>query len=405
MEQIEKPAAASVQQGRARRQRLVVFDLAVLTTSPAGSCVLRELLDLSDVYDVTLFSSACDSQLAAKLSHVHVWVPAKPLFLRYWIFQILALLRFWYWRLRNGRPDLIQSTQGQFMGADVVYAHFCHRAYLNGPWRSSPVRGVRRFARFLNHKFNSLTEGQAIRNARFIVVPSEGLAREIRRTYQNVSTKIVVLANPVDCESFSRRTDFRSNDFRKGLGFKEDDCVFAFMALGDFARKGLGIIIEAIARLDPNVQKRCKLLVIGGNSHEIETYREKCTDLKITNHVQFVGFHADPKPFLWCADVFCFPSSYEIFSLAILQAAAAGLPVIVPAGLYGAEEFVVDSQNGWFIERTPTDLCRVMTRVLTLGPELQKVAQNAQVTVLKYGIDNFKRKWTEFYLNASNQLV
>jgi glycosyltransferase involved in cell wall biosynthesis len=380
-----------------RRPRLVVFDMAVSSTSPAGSCVMRQLMGLASEYEVTLFSSVCDAQLMKALKFVRVWLPNRPLFLRYWIFQIAANLKYRAWLTRNAPPDFIQTTQGQYVGADVVYAHFCHRAYLKGPWKTSPVQGVQRAFRWINHAFNSKTEGGAIRRAKAIVVPSEGLSKELRKTYPEAGSKITVLANPVDCVAFEASGEFDSKAFRQEWNLDPNRCVFAFMALGDFARKGLDIIFGALASLELEVRDKCQVLVIGGKSSEIDAYKSKAVALGIEGHVVFSGFHSDPKPFLWASDVFCFPSAYEIFSLAILQAAAAGLPVIVPHGLYGAEEFVIDGENGWLIERDTKDLARVMKLAIVMGNGRTSISQSAQNTVRRYGLDAFSKKWSQFY--------
>jgi glycosyltransferase involved in cell wall biosynthesis len=49
------------------------------------------------------------------------------------------------------------------------------------------------------------------------------------------------------------------------------------------------------------------------------------------------------------SDIFFFPSRYEAFSLATIEAAACGLP-IVASRINGAEDFINPGENGFFIE-------------------------------------------------------
>ena len=142
--------------------RVAVFDQAVSARSPAGSCVLAQLEGLAARHRVTVFSDRCEVAAGAGVDWVRVPLPRRPVLLRYLLFQALAPLLYGVWRLRGRRADWVQSTQGQFAHADIVYAHFCHRAYLKGPWKTTPVRGLRRALRWCNHAFNAFFERRAL---------------------------------------------------------------------------------------------------------------------------------------------------------------------------------------------------------------------------------------------------
>ena len=65
------------------------------------------------------------------------------------------------------------------------------------------------------------------------------------------------------------------------------------------------------------------------------------------NLVELVG-RGRPHGWYAAADALLLPSSYEAFSLVMLEAAAAGLPLLVPR-INGAEELVREGINGWFV--------------------------------------------------------
>lgn len=378
--------------------RLVVFDHSVAKNSPAGSCVLAQLDGLAASIPVTVFSDCCDLTDRADVEWRRVPLPAKPIFLRYWVFQFIAPFRFVLWRLKNLRtPIRIQTTQGQFIWSDVSYAHFCHRAYLRNAWTQSSVTGLRRVARKLNHLFNSATEGLAFRCARKIVVPSEGLARELGETYPDCGHKLEVLANPVDLDRFARPDAPSTASLRTQYGIGDDEIVCTFMALGDFARKGLGLIIEALSTMEENQRSRIRVLVVGGNEGEIREFANLASRNGVESRLNFVGLQKDVRPFLWDSDVFVFPSAYEIFSLAILQAAAAGLPALVPRGLYGAEEFIVDGENGWLVERSVDGVAAGLARILSDHAQLARMSTNARTAVGRYSKNDFVSRWQRVY--------
>lgn len=378
-------------------KHIAVFDMSVSRNSPAGSCVLYEIEGLRRDYRITVFSERFDGQQDASLRHVFVPLPKRPLFLRYALFQVLAALRYWFWRLSNSRPFLIQTTQGQFPGAEVAYAHFCHGAYLENQWKQSTATGSRRLARWLNHRFNAAKERTAFKQATKIVVPSLGLQRELSHAYPDVANKIVVISNPVDLERFARPVNFDRSAKRAELGYEDNHVVFVFMALGDFARKGLGLVLPAMAALPAAERERARLLVVGGGEGEIGQYQALAQQQGLGNQVQFVGMQSEVRPYLWAGDVFAFPSAYEIFSLAILQAAAAGLPPIVSQGLYGAEEFVRHGENGWVVKRDVDGVASALSDAIKQSGCLAGMADAARASVDGYSDVAFVAKWASFY--------
>ncbi len=382
---------------------LVVFDLSVTRNSPAGSCVLSELAGLCHDYDVTVFSDRCEIEKG--VNWVRVPLPVRPVFLRYWIFQVLATFEYIVWRMGNPAPDFVQSTQGQFLWPDVCYAHFCHGAYLCNEWKLSTTKGLRRAARWMNHTYNAFVERRAFARAKKIVVPSHGLAKELANMYPEVAQKIKVIANPVDVPRLSRPPGFDRTGARNVLGLMPSQRVFSFLALGDFARKGLDVVIDAFTLLPADDQSRARVLVVGGQAAEIRDYQDKVLRVGHSENFQFVGFQKDPRPYLWVSDVFVFPSLYETFSLAIHEAAAAGLPVIVTQGLYGAEDLVVESRNGWSVPRSARGVSNAMRTALELGDELTVMAHHARESVDKYGVQTFVARWGELYACLASPCV
>lgn len=380
------------------KPRIAVFDLSVSRNSPAGSCVLAEVEGLRDACSVTVFSDRYDGAGHEYGDHVRIPLPQRPIFIRYWLFQVLAPLRYLLWRMSNPKPALIQTTQGQFLWADLAYAHFCHRAYLKGQWKHSTVTGIRRLLRRINHGYNAIMERCAFRRVRRIVVPSLGLQRELAREYPEVADKIVVISNPVDLDRYSRPLEFDRAAMRTQLGYDDSHTVFVFVALGDFARKGLGLILPALAGLSEETRGRARLLVVGGGRGEIEQYRVLAEGLGVVSKVAFVGMQQDVRPYLWSADVLAFPSAYEIFSLAILQAAAAGLPPIVSRGLYGAEEFVEHGVSGWAVPRDVEGVKDALREAVEgHNSRLPSMSAAAQAAVQQYSQQAFVARWNALY--------
>jgi len=187
---------------------------------------------------------------------------------------------------------------------------------------------------------------------------------------------------------------FNRARFRRSLGVTEDDLGLAFVALGQFERKGLPLVLEALAHLR---EPRLKLLVVGGREDLVETYRRRADRMGLSPYVQFLGDQHDVRPYLWSSDALVFPSFYEAFSLVTLEAAAAGLPLIVPP-INGVEEFVRDGENGLLIHQTRDGVAAGLARFLALSPDARRsMGQAARESVQRYDTRNFVSAWRNYY--------
>lgn len=374
------------------RPWIAIFDLNVTKNSPAGSCVLAEVLGLADEFDITVFSDAFDNDKTGRVHWVRVPLPFKPGFLRYMVFNLLAPRALRRHSMQRGTPPaLIQATQGQFIGADICYAHFCHRAYLKNQWQFQKAHGLRRLARWVANQYNAITEQLSFRSTRLVVSPSQGLLRELTETYPFLKDRICSIANPVDIDFFARPDGFDRSLLFMRLGLPVDARVLCFAALGDFSRKGLSVLMKALAGIS---DQSVRLLVVGGNAGEVASFTAVARDLGVVNRVVFTGFQSDVRPYFWGSDLFVLPSIYETFALVVIQAMAAGVPAIVTR-LHGVEEYAVHGENAWLVERTPESVRAAIVGALADKDRLREAGAAAYITAKKYGQEQFVKAWRE----------
>ena len=75
--------------------------------------------------------------------------------------------------------------------------------------------------------------------------------------------------------------------------------------------------------------------------------------LGITGQVRFLGERADVPDLLACMDVYVQASIYEGMPNAVMEAMAAGKPVVA-TGVDGTRELIVDGKTGWLVEPSDT---------------------------------------------------
>jgi glycosyltransferase involved in cell wall biosynthesis len=186
----------------------------------------------------------------------------------------------------------------------------------------------------------------------------------LAKEFPAVSNKVRVLPNAIDVNALERPPSFNRDEFRAALGIAPSDVVFVFAALGHFERKGLPLLMEALAQLE---SKSAKLLVVGGTDDLVEKYRSRAEAFHLSGRFFFAGMQSDVRPYLWAADAFALASTYETFSLVAFEAAAASLPLITPK-LHGIEEIVRDGETGYIVTRSVEDLAFALSRFVELPP-------------------------------------
>ena len=222
----------------------------------------------------------------------------------------------------------------------MSYSHFCHRRFLRDYRSQISGSGLASHLRLLDHRLHARLERWVYGNVKRIVVPSEGLRRELAAEYPRSADKITVIANPVEIETIAGpRT--RCRRFPAHMASTPKTWCWCSSLSGTTTQGHAATSGRAGQMCHP----RLKLMVVGGMGNLVEKYRGICREKKLEQRVTFVGMQKDVRPFFWSRDAFVLPSFYEVFPLVALEAAASALPLIVTP-VNGIEEFVVDRHNG-----------------------------------------------------------
>ncbi len=220
--------------------------------------------------------------------------------------------------------------------------------------------------------FLAMCERPLLRRAALLQALTEAEAEDLRRQGAP-ATRVAVVPNGVDPDAF------RSGDrarVRSGWGVPESTVVLLF--LGRLApEKGLVTAIEAAA---PILRERAgvHLVVAGPDGGSADDARGAATRLGVAERVTFHGpvAPADRCDVLAAADVFVHPSASEGLPLAVLEAAAAGLPVWISdrCNIPEVREFAA----GAIAAFEPAELTRALRPLVDDADLRQRAGTNAR---------------------------
>ena len=135
-------------------------------------------------------------------------------------------------------------------------------------------------------------------------------------------------------------------------------------------QKGIDVLIRALAQTAGGAQSWGLTLV--GDGPERGALEQQVQQAGLQNRVHFLGFRPDPQTLLLQSGVFVLPSRFEGMPNALLEAMAAGLPVIVTDASPGPLEVVEHGMNGWVVPSDdPSALADALDR-LAADPNLRE---------------------------------
>lgn len=139
-------------------------------------------------------------------------------------------------------------------------------------------------------------------------------------------------------------------------------------------------------------------VVIAGRGQEEENLLRLASELGITERVHLLGLRDDIERVLAAADVFVQPSLSEGLPLAILEAMAAGRP-IVATRVGGVAEAVVHGETGLLIEpAAPEELTSVLKELLAAPERLEAMGKAARMRAeAEFSVRAMAERYAEIY--------
>ena len=219
----------------------------------------------------------------------------------------------------------------------------------------------------------------AARTSSRIVGVSEKVASQVVREHKVPSSKISVVQNGVNPESF-KPDALRRKHKRATLGIAEGET--AFITIGRLVEeKDYPVLLKAAASL--NRQGYNLRVLFAGDGPERNRLKSISSELGLAGRAVFLGTRHDIPGLLNAADVFCLSSYTEGSPMSIIEAMASGLPVVATS-CGGVAELVNDGQTGYLIPvKDHQALATAMARLVNDSSLVSNLGANARKIQMK----------------------
>lgn len=214
---------------------------------------------------------------------------------------------------------------------------------------------------------------------RFVAVSPE-IADWFRERSSIAAKKLITIENGIDTERFRPNSSQRA-DMRTMYDVSHDAFV-----VGTCARlepiKNLGLLLDGFAGFRRSHAHHPAKLVILGDGSLRSALESRARELNIHENVLFLGSRPDVSHYLPMFDVYAITSQSEGLPLSVLEAMAAGLPVV--ATNVGALPALISCDTGILLSQaSPDALENAFAELLHNAPTLHKKGISARLLVMK----------------------
>jgi len=237
---------------------------------------------------------------------------------------------------------------------------------------------------------------------------SIGVTPDVSSAIQSVfsirASHTVTIENGVEIDMFSGERNVRG--LRGSLGLADGDVVIGIVANLKKVKNHL-FLLQAFAKVAQD-NDDVKLLVVGqgfpGEPDNTENdLRSYVNNHGLADRVFFLGFRADVAELLHVVDVFCLTSLREGLPIGLIEAMAAGLPV-VGTNVEGIRDVISRNENGILVELGDVLALRDALTRLIGDPEWRHRLGRAgrEKAVQKYSLERCVREYEQLFLSLSD---
>jgi len=308
---------------------------------------------ISPVQDLRAFFCLWRLMIQEKPSIVHTHT-SKPGILGRWAAKM------------SGVPIIVHTPHGH-----VFYGHF-------GPLASRFFLLVERLMAFITDRMVALTEGEKNDYIAFSICDPD---------------KIVTIHSGVEIDRYMT-VEVNIEDKKKSLGLNPKGLVVGTVGWL-LPIKGPIYLLKAMARVWQSHPK-INLVFVGKGELEDEL-RTEAFRMGVSEKVTFLGWRDDIPEIMHTLDIFVLPSLNEGMGRVLVEAMAAGKPVVA-SRVGGIPDLVKHGQNGLLVESGDIEGLSLAIRKLLIDKKMRdEMGRRGKTMALDFGVEKMVEKIDALY--------
>ncbi|MGM0906256.1 MAG: glycosyltransferase [Pseudomonadota bacterium] len=291
-------------------------------------------------------------------------------------------------KVKSFKPDIIHvhhpfwiGSLGVFMArrlkVPVVYTyhtrleHYAHFVFLPG----SLFRNI--IAHVLVRRFANKCDG--------VIVPTQSTEEYLRMI--GVKRPTFVQPTGIEFERFQQVDPEQVEALRKQQNIRDETVFVSVSRLSN--EKNIDFMIDAMAQLKEQTDKPFRLLIVG-DGHQRHRLQGRIDDMNLQQQITLVGAVPPEQMAAWyqLGEAFLFASQSETQGMVILEAMAAGLPVVAVRSS-GIDDVVEDGYNGYKTPAKQLLWCERVKQILDDELLRQRFSKNALAFARDYSVEKF----------------
>jgi len=238
------------------------------------------------------------------------------------------------------------------------------------------------------------------------------ISKHTESYFKSVQSKypVTLLHNAIDVKRFQKPVDYYKISTDSGSSSVENQTsasiyqpkvdpqasssssTLTLINIGSFVyKKNQTFLLDILLELNTKgIQTSCFFLGDGPLKPEVE---KRAVELGIINQCQFLGNVNNVEEYLWQSDVHVHTATYEPLGLVLIEAMAAGLPVVTLDG-GGNRDLMIQGKNGYLIEnQNPKQFANQILEVY----QNKEISNFNTVYAKKFDIELYCEKLVEIY--------
>jgi glycosyltransferase involved in cell wall biosynthesis len=253
------------------------------------------------------------------------------------------------------------------------------------------IRGVRPELRSFERFAHKLYLEKSLRSADHVITVSETMKEEILKAFPGISISVVY--NGLEAQDFQALPENALQLVRQKYDLPQE----FVLAVGHFEeRKNYLRLIDAIARLRERGHSCC-LVIVGNDSGLRNAIDNRIISLELDDRVRILCSLSDleVRCIYKLCNLFVFPSAYEGFGIPILEAMAAGCPMVLSDIPVFRE--ITEDRGVYFPHDDVDSMARAIDRVLSSSGERKRLVNYGNERVRDFSFDNLAAQVESVY--------